>query len=73
MSENQNVEGLIKNIIKERGLQQKFICEKIKISQEQFSQCMRGKRKFQVIEFLALCSLLNLDLRIFDECISKAV
>lgn len=54
MADVQNVETLIKNIIKERGLQQKFICEKIKISQEQFSQCMRGKRRFNVIEFLAL-------------------
>ena len=56
MADVQNVETLIKNIIKERGLQQKFICEKIKISQEQFSQCMRGKRRFNVIEFLALGS-----------------
>lgn len=72
MADVQNVETLIKNIIKERGLQQKFICEKIKISQEQFSQCMRGKRRFNVIEFLALCSLLNLDFSMFQECI-KAV
>lgn len=72
MTDVQNVETLIKNIINERGLQQKFICEKIKISQEQFSQCMRGKRRFKVTEFLALCSLLNLDFSMFQECI-KAV
>lgn len=68
MSENQNVEGLIKNIIKERGLQQKFICEKIKISQEQFSQCLRGKRKIKTVEFLAVCSLLGLNFSDFEEC-----
>lgn len=73
MAENQSVETLIKNIIKERGLQQKFICEKINISQEQFSQCMREKRRFKVTEFLALCSLLNLDFAVFNECFKKAV
>ena len=61
-------EKKIKEIVKERGLQQKFICEKVKISQEQFSQCMRGKRKFQTIEFLAICSLLELQLNDFKEC-----
>ena len=49
MTTNKSVESKIKEIVKERGLQQKFICEKVKISQEQFSQCMRGKRKFQTI------------------------
>ena len=41
--------GITKQIFWEYFDIQKFICEKIKISQEQFSQCMRGKRKFQVI------------------------
>ena len=68
MTTNKSVESKIKEIVKERGLQQKFICEKVKISQEQFSQCMLGKRKFQTIEFLAICSLLELQLNDFKEC-----
>ncbi len=68
MTTNKSVESKIKEIVKERGLQQKFICEKVKISQEQFSQCMRGKTKFQTIEFLAICSLLELQLNDFKEC-----
>lgn len=68
MTDNKTVESKIKEIVKERGLQQKFICEKIKISCEQFSQCMKGKRKLKTVEFLAICSLLGLQLNDFEEC-----
>lgn len=63
-----SIELKIKEILKERGLQQKFICENIKISQEQFSQCMKQKRKFKTIEFLAICALLKLNVTDFEEC-----
>lgn len=65
---DKTVESKIKEIIKERGLQQKFICQKINISCEQFSQCMKGKRKLKTVEFLAICSLLGLQLNDFEEC-----
>ena len=65
---NKSIETKIKEILKERGLQQKYICENIKISQEQFSQCLNKKRKFKTIEFLAICSLLNLSVEDFKEC-----
>mgnify|MGYP002527709287 CR=1 FL=1 len=68
MQTAKSVEEIIKEQIKERGLQQQFVCEKIKISQEQFSQCMKGKRKFKVVEFLAICSFLNLNFELFKEC-----
>lgn len=68
MVEIKTIESKIKEIIIDRGLQQKFICEKIKISQEQFSQCLRGKRKLKAVEFLAVCSLLGLNLSDFEEC-----
>lgn len=42
---NKSIETKIKEILKERGLQQKYICENIKISQEQFSQCLNKKKK----------------------------
>ena len=41
-----SIELKIKEILKERGLQQKFICEKIGIPPQIFSYCMCGKRKF---------------------------
>lgn len=63
-----SIELKIKEILKERGLQQKFICENIKISQEQFSQCMKQKRKLKTIEFLAICALLKLNVTDFEEC-----
>lgn len=63
-----SIETKIKEIIKERGLQQKYVYEKIKLSPEQFSLCMREKRKFKTIEFLALCSFLGLSVQDFEEC-----
>nr|DAG18205.1 MAG TPA: hypothetical protein [Caudoviricetes sp.] len=68
MTTSKSVEAKIKEVIESRGLQQKFICEKIKISQEQFSQCLRGKRKIKTVEFLAVCSLLGLNFSDFEEC-----
>lgn len=68
MTTSKSVEAKIKEVIESRGLQQKFICEKIKISQEQFSQCLRGKRKIKTVEFLAVCSLLGLNFSDFKEC-----
>lgn len=56
MAELEKPELIVKRVLEERGIQQKFICEKIKISQEQFSQCLKGKRKIKTVEFLAVCS-----------------
>lgn len=68
MQTNTSYEKRIKDIIKERGLQYKFICEKLGFEQVKFSQCMNEKRKFQVGEFLALCQFLNLNFSDFEEC-----
>ena len=68
MSQNTTYENRIKDIIKERGLQYKFVCEKLGLEQVKFSQCMNGKRKFQVGEFLAVCKLLGLNLNDFEGC-----
>ena len=64
-------EFIVKSILKERGIQQKFICEKLGISPQVFSYCMKGKRKFQVWEFIAICDLLKLDYSIFKNCFKK--
>ncbi len=68
MSIEQKVTQRIKDIVKERGLQYKFICEKLGIEQQKFSQCMNGKRNLKIEEFLAICYLLNLNFDDFEEC-----
>lgn len=68
MSQNTTYENRIKDIIKERGLQYKFVCEKLGLEQVKFSQCMNGKRKLQVGEFLAVCRFLGLNLNDFEGC-----
>ena len=68
MSQNTTYENRIKDIIKERGLQYKFVCEKLGLEQVKFSQCMNGKRKLQVGEFLAVCKFLGLNLNDFEGC-----
>lgn len=68
MSIEQKVTERIKDIIQERGLQYKFVCEKLGIEQVKFSQCMNGKRNLKTGEFLAICSLLNLNFDDFKGC-----
>ena len=68
MSIEEKVAGRIKDIIQERGLQYKFVCEKLGMEQVKFSQCMNGKRNLKTGEFLALCSLLNLNFEDFKGC-----
>lgn len=71
MAELEKPELIVKRVLEERGIQQKFICEKIDIPQQIFSYCMRGKRKFQVWEFIAICDLLNLNFSLFENCFPK--
>ena len=49
MSIEENVTNRVKDIIQERGIQQKHICEKTGISQVKLSQCFNGKRKKQIL------------------------
>lgn len=71
MSENEKPEMIIKRILEERGIQQKFVCEKIGIPQQLFSYSLRGKRKMQVWEFIAICNLLGLDFSLFKNCFKQ--
>jgi len=61
MKNNKCVETIIKSILEERGIQQKFICQKIGILPQTFSYCLNGKRKLKTWEFIAICNLLKLD------------
>lgn len=72
MTELEKPENIVKTILKERGIQQKFVCMKTGIPPQIFSYCMRGKRKFQVWEFIAICDLLKLDFSMFQNCFHKA-
>ncbi len=68
MSIEENVTNRVKDIIQERGIQQKHICEKTGISQVKLSQCFNGKRNLKTEEFLAICFLLNLSFEDFRGC-----
>lgn len=68
MSIAQNVTNRVKDIIQERGLQQKYICEKTGIPRVKFSQCMTGKRNLKTEEFLAICFVLGLKFEDFKGC-----
>jgi transcriptional regulator with XRE-family HTH domain len=49
--------------IKEKGIKQRFIAEKIGISEQAFSFSMTGRRNLQTEEFLAACDAIGEDPR----------
>ena len=71
MPEIEKPENIVKTILRERGIQQKFVCDKTGIPPQIFSYCMNGKRKFQVWEFIAICNLLQIDFSNFKNCFKK--
>ncbi len=46
--------------VEDSGLKQKFIADKIGISEPSFSAMLSGKRKIDVDEFFGLCMVLNM-------------
>lgn len=66
MSIEEIVTTKIKDIIQKRGLRYNFICKELNLESVKFSQCMNGKRKFKVSEFLVLCKFLNLNFEDFE-------
>lgn len=71
MTEYIEPENVIKKLIIERGIRQSFICKKTGMLPQQFSLCMRGKRKLRVWEFIAICNILNLDFSEFNSCLQN--
>ncbi len=61
------IEQKVRKILKERGIQQKFLCEKVGISDSLFSLSMNCKRKLQATELISICLYLNIDLNSFKE------
>ena len=50
----------VSRAIADSGLKQKFVAEKIGVSEPTFSALLSGKRKIDVDEFFKICTVLNL-------------
>ena len=50
----------LREMIDERGLKQKFIAEKIGISETALSQMLNGKQKIDVDTFLAIATVMHM-------------
>lgn len=55
------VNDRISAAVEDSGLKQKFIADKIGISEPSFSAMLSGKRKVDVDEFFGLCMVLNMN------------
>lgn len=58
--------SVIKKYLTENGIKQNFVAEKAGMSPELFRRSLDGSRKLQADEFIAICSVLSLDLEAFD-------
>lgn len=59
------IEKTVKQMLKERGIPQKFICDKVGISAPLFNQSMNCKRKLKATELVSICFYLGVDLNVF--------
>lgn len=53
------VNKCISAAVSDSGLKQRFIAERIGVSEQVFSAMLAGKRKIDVDEFFGLCQVLN--------------
>lgn len=67
------IEQTVRNILKERGIQQKFICEKVGISAQLFNLSMNCKRKLKATELISICVYLGIDLNTFKNLETEGV
>lgn len=58
---------VIRNHIADHGMKQSFVAERAGIPPELFSRSLKGERKIPADEFVAICSVLSLDIRDFQE------
>lgn len=61
-------EKVIADKIKEKGYIQKFVADKIGISECSLSLSLKGKRSLKANELIALCIVLDIHLSDFSEC-----
>ena len=62
---NYLIERKVRQILEERGIQQKFVCEKVGIPIANFNLSMNQKRKLKATELISICIYLGIDLNIF--------
>lgn len=55
----------IKTAIERSGLKQKYISEKMNISEPQLSLALTGRRRFEAGEYASLCKILNVPMNEF--------
>ena len=51
----------LKECMKEKGIKQGFVAEKIGVSPQIMGQLLNGQRKIEVTEFYAICSAMEAD------------
>lgn len=62
-----NANEVIKNHIANHGMKQNFVAERAGIPPELFRRSLNGERKIPADEFIAICSVLSLDIHDFEE------
>ena len=59
------IEKTLNNMLKEKGIKQKYLCEKLGISEALLRKSMNCKRKIKATELASICFFLGIDLNIF--------
>lgn len=52
---------ILKEYIKEKGIKQSFIAEKIEMSPQILGQLLNGQRKIEVSEYFRICNAIEMD------------
>lgn len=50
----------VKNLIRAKGLKQKFVAEKMGLSPQEFSNILTGRKKFETEYVVPVCNALNI-------------
>ena len=58
---------VIRAHIQKNGIKQNFVAERAGIPPELFRRSMDGKRKIPADEFVAICNVLSLDIKDFEQ------
>ena len=60
-----SIEKALRKTLEERGIRQKFICERVGISASSFNLSMNCKRELKANELISICLYLGIDLNTF--------
>lgn len=56
----QTVVDNVKDLIRTKGLKQKFVAEKMGLSPQEFSNILTGRKKFETEHVVPICNALNI-------------